>query len=205
MNQQVQIGALAAAELANLDWVLCIDHSGSMGSPSTRLQGRTRIQEVQEDAIAIARLAEQHDQDGLTAIGFSSGVNTKDGVKSDAIENIFKEFAPRGSTNLTAALQAAIGKAEQSNKETVVLVFTDGAPDDEKSVIQTIKSAATKFGRPKLGFAFIQVGDDPGATNFLDHLDNGLGEGVPDCVATVRAQEAEKLSVEQLAWLARNK
>lgn len=190
-------------ELRKLDTILVIDHSGSMGEPSTRLSGKNRLEEVQEDAVAIARIAEKYDDDGLTVIAFSSGIKVYDGVTSERVSNVFKEFPPRGSTNLAGALEVAVAKVKSSKKEGIILVFTDGEPDSQLAVVKMIKGAATDLGRPKIGFALIQVGSDPGATKFLDDLDNHM-EGVPDIVATVSAADAEGLSLQQLAWLARN-
>jgi uncharacterized protein with von Willebrand factor type A (vWA) domain len=201
LNDKASTPELSADELKKIDFIVLVDHSGSMGEPSLRLQGRTRIQEVQEDCVAIARLAQQYDDDGITAIGFSSGVNVKDGVTADAVSNIFKEFQPRGSTNLSAALKAAIDKAKASTKEVVVLAYTDGVPDNESEVINTINAAGADLGRPKIGFTFIQVGTDSGASRFLSKLDSDLKV---DVVATLAAADAEALSVGQLAHLARN-
>ena len=190
-------------ELRKLDSILIIDHSGSMGEPSLRMSGKNKLEEVQEDAIAIARIAQKYDDDGLTVIAFSSAVKTYDGVTADRVASVFKEFPARGSTALHLALGEAIGKVRSSKKEGVILVFTDGAPDDHDAVVRTIKGAAKELGRPKIGFTIIQVGEDPGASKFLDDLDNHM-QGVPDIVATVKAAQAEGLTLQQLAWLARN-
>lgn len=194
--------SLSEDQLRAIDFIVLVDHSGSMGETSQRIDG-TRLEEVREDCVAVARLAQNYDDDGITLIGFSSGVNVKDGVKADSVVNLFREFPPRGSTNLTDALDAAVKKARSSNKNCIVLVYTDGEPNDQRGVIKVISDAARSMGRPKIGFTFIQVGDDEGATEFLDTLNNHL-KGVPDVVACVKAAEAEQLSIEQLAWLAQN-
>jgi hypothetical protein len=64
-----------------------------------------------------------------------------------------------------------------------------------------IDRAGRELGRPKIGFTFVQVGDDPVAAEFLDELDNSMKV---DVCATVRAAEATNLSFHQLAWLAQN-
>jgi Mg-chelatase subunit ChlD len=203
---KTSIGELTDDQLKQCDIVIVIDHSGSMSTPSKRFKSKNRIEEVQEDVLAVARIAEKFDNDGLTVIGFSSAVQVYDGVTSEKVANVFKEFGPRGSTNLAAALQAAAQKATESAKpSTVVLVYTDGEPDDQSEVIQVIKTAAMKLGRPKVGFTLVQVGDDPAAQRFLEYLDDSLEkQGVPDVVATIPEVQAETLSVQQLAWLALN-
>lgn len=192
---------LTEGELKKLDYIVVVDHSGSMGAPSNRYPSKNRLEEVEEDCIAIAREANKYDDDGITVIAFSNGVQTYDGVGPERVAGVFKEFPPRGGTNLTDALRAAVSKATESDKEAVVFVYTDGQPNDEASAMKVIDEAGRKLGRPKIGFSFIQVGTDPGATAFLDHLDNNMKV---DVTATFRAADAEGKSFSHLAWAARN-
>jgi uncharacterized protein with von Willebrand factor type A (vWA) domain len=191
---------LTPEQLAEIDVIIAIDHSGSMGSASSRFSGKTRLEEVKEDALAIARLAEKHDTDGLTVISFASQVKVFDGVTSAKVEGVFQEFAPRGSTNLAAALTEAINKAKGSTKKTAVIVFTDGAPDDKAAATKIINDAGA-LTREKIGFLFIQVGNDPEATKFLASLDDDLSV---DLVDTITAAEAESFEVDELIWRAFN-
>lgn len=196
------VESLADGELAMIDAIIVVDHSGSMGWDSKRFAGKTRLQEVQDDVQSIARIAEQHDKDGLTVISFSSAAEVHDEVGSLKVASVFKLFPPSGSTNLTAALKLAVDKATSTKKNTVVIVYTDGSPDDQRSAMKVIDEAGKTLGRPKIGFTFVQVSDDPGAAKFLDTLDSDMKV---DVVATVRAEEASKLSYAQLAWLAQNR
>lgn len=196
------IQEVSVEELKQIDGIVVIDHSGSMSSGSTRFANKTRYQEVEEAAGAIAREMQHYDDDGITVIHFSSSVTVHDNVKSDKVAEVFKEHRPAGSTALHLALQAAIDKAKTSTKQAVIVVYTDGAPDDERAVISVIEQAGRTLGRPKIGFVFVQVGNDGGASAFLDKLDTGMSV---DVTATVRAADADLLTVPQLAWLARNK
>ncbi len=196
---------LSDAELSRLDYALVIDHSGSMGSLSSRLRGQTLMHEVREDAIAIARIAEKYDSDGITVIPFSTGVRVHDGVTSSIVEKVFDEHTPRGGTNLTDALREVHNKAKRASKDMVAIVYTDGQPDNQDTVISAIKAMANELGRPKIGLAIIQVGNDVGAARFLDFLDNHLESAhTPDVVACLKAEDAEGLSFSQICWLARN-
>lgn len=183
-----------------LDWILIIDHSGSMSSPSNRMKGKTRYEEVQETVLNAARVAEKYDDDGLTLIHFSTKATVTDGVKSADVEAAFAKFSPSGSTALHLALEEAEKKARASSKEVVVLVFTDGEANDQDACVEAINKAGKEFGRPKIGFCFVQVGTDPSAKKFLDKLDNDLAV---DVCATFSEEEAENLSIEQLATAAR--
>jgi Mg-chelatase subunit ChlD len=195
------IGALTDDQLKTLDFILLVDNSGSMGSASRRVAGANRLTEVQQDVFNVAKVAEQFDSDGLTVIEFASDAKVFDGVGSLKVASTFKSFGPAGSTNLTAALKEAVKKAQSSEKNAVVICWTDGRPDDMRSAAAVIDAAGRTMGRPKIGFTFVQVGDDATAAAFLDDLDNDMKV---DVVATVRAQDASALTVHQLAWLAQN-
>jgi len=200
-KKQKAIGALTDNDLKQLDTIILVDHSGSMGAPSRRVADVNRLGEVQQDVYNTARVAEQFDSDGLTVIAFSSYAKVFDGVGSLKVASVFKAFQPDHTTNLTAALEEAVKKAESSSKNAVVLVYTDGQPDNMSSAMAVIDRAGRELGRPKIGFTFIQVGDERHATAFLDDLDNNMDV---DVCATVRAHEASNLSFHQLAWLAQN-
>lgn len=187
--------------LKDLEYILVIDHSGSMGEPSTRIEGKNRLEEVQEEVISIARTAEKYDADGITVISFSSSTQVYDGVTTDRVKSVFAEFPPRGGTNLTAAINEVIRKTRSSSKEVVALVYTDGKPDNQQSVIEAVNAAGKEFGRPKIAFAFIQVGNDTGAKQFLEYLDDNLSV---DVSATIPEERAENFTFPQIVWLARN-
>jgi Mg-chelatase subunit ChlD len=189
-------------QMGGIDCILLIDHSGSMAEPSLRLKGRTKMDELQEDAIAVARECEKYDKDGITVIPFSTSFSVTDGVTAQRVQQVFQENAPRGGTNLAEALEAAVKKARESRKQAVILVYTDGSPSDPDAAMRQIEMAGKELGRPKIGFTFIQVGDDQGAKEFLNRLDTQMKV---DVCATVSAKDAETLTVPQLVWLAQNK
>lgn len=203
MNAEAKtiIQTLSDEQLKKCDFLMLIDHSGSMSEGSIRRSGLTKFEELQENTAAIAREAQRFDTDGLTVIAFSSGVRVIDGVTADKVAQVFKEVRPQGSTNLSDALVAAFAKTETSQKECVILCYTDGAPDDEKSVFELIDAAGEKFGRPRVGITFVQVGEAKGATAFLNTLNSSLKT---DVVAVASAKEAEGLTLGQLAWMAQN-
>lgn len=187
--------------LKSLDIIIAVDHSGSMSKPSTRMAGKTRFEEVEEEVGAIARQAEKYDDDGLTVIPFAATARVYDGVTSDKVETVFKEFQPGGSTNLAAAISEASKKTRASKKDVLVIIFTDGEPDSYDAVETEINSAGKEFGRPRIGFFFAQVGNEQGATKFLSRIDNDLKV---DICATRSEEATEALSLGQIAWLARN-
>jgi uncharacterized protein with von Willebrand factor type A (vWA) domain len=163
------------------DYTLILDKSGSMATRDQR-QNRSRWDECQESVLALTAKCEQLDPDGITLYLFSSRFKCYENVTSQKIDNIFMENDPMGGTNLTAVLQDAVNRyfnrkaagQTKPNGETI-LVVTDGEPDDRRSVMEVIIEATRRMDRDEeLAISFIQVGNDPGATQFLKALDDQL-------------------------------
>lgn len=196
---KVNIAPATEDVLKALDWIIVIDHSGSTASASSRVEG-SLYDEMRESAVTAATIAGQYDDDGITLIHFSSNAVVKDGVTASAVRDVFAEYKPGGNTNLGLAIDAVIAKAKASTKEVVAIIFTDGAASDPSHVMKSLTRAGADLGRPKIGFAFVQVGNDPDAARFLDTLDNDLKV---DVCATFSAADADGLSIQQLVNAAR--
>jgi len=190
--------------LKNRDYTLIIDKSGSMSTPD-QPGGRTRWQTAQESTLAMARKCEQLDPDGITVYLFSGRFKRYDDVTASKVETIFMENDPMGTTNLAGVLQDATENyfkrkaAGQTKPEgEIILVITDGEPDDRRAVMEAIVNASRKMDRDEeLGISIIQVGSDPGASRFLKALDDDLqGVGAKfDICDTITIQEMEDLSI----------
>lgn len=190
--------------LENRDYTLILDKSGSMSTPD-QAGGKTRWDAAQESTLALARKCEQFDPDGITVYTFSGKFRRYENVTAARVEQIFRENDPIGTTNLTAVLQDAVnqyfqrkaaGKTKASGE--LILVVTDGEPDDRRGVMETIVEATRRMDRDEeLAISFIQIGGDAGATRFLKALDNDLqGVGAKfDICDTVTADEMEDLSL----------
>lgn len=204
MNDKPKI---SVDELKGYDVIVMVDKSGSMGTKSTKMEGKTRWQECAETAVSLARFLEPVDADGLTLITFNSSVQVYDNQTADKLDALFASEQPGGSTNLGAALEQAFAKKFGSGKPTLVFVFTDGEPDSRTAAENAIVNAANKLNADEeLAVQFVQIGDDAGAAAFLQHLDDNLqGKGAKfDIVNTLKREEAEGLTVEQLCWQALN-
>lgn len=199
------VPSISDSQAKEYDYILVIDKSGSMSEPSTTLEGRTRWDEAQEFTESFARFAEKHDDDGITVITFSSSLKVYDGVKSDTVHRIFSSCQPGGSTNLAGALEEAFKKKFSSTKAAIILVMTDGVPDSESAVKTSITNAANKLEKDgDIGIQFVQIGHDNGAAKFLGDLDDNLKGAKFDIVNSLTREEAEKLTVEQMLYLAIN-
>lgn len=197
---------ISDADAKEYDYILLVDQSGSMGNPSDKMEGKSRWDEAQEFTEGFARFAANHDDDGITLIKFNGHATVYDGVTADKVHELFTKNQPNGSTNLAAALQEVVKKKSSSPKKAIAVIITDGTPDSQTAVEQVIVDASNGLAKDEdLSFQFIQIGNDPGAAKFLDHLDNELtGKAKFDIVNTLSREDAESLTFGQMIWRAVN-
>jgi Mg-chelatase subunit ChlD len=199
--------------LENRDYTLIIDKSGSM-STKDRAGGASRWQIMQESALALAHKCEELDPDGITVYLFSGKFKRYDNVTAAKVSTIFQENDPSGRTDLAAVLNDAVSNYFQrknagmvpTNGE-LILVVTDGEPDDRKAVMQVILDATQKLDRDEeLAISFIQVGTDETATKFLKILDDDLGRAGAkfDIVDTITMDDMEDLTLKEVLLSAIN-
>lgn len=199
--------------MKNRDYTLILDKSGSMSTPD-QPSGKTRWQAAEESTVALARKCEQFDPDGITVYMFSSRFKRYDDVTASKVEQIFLENDPVGTTNLATVLMDATNQyfqrkaAGQSKPDgETILVITDGEPDDRRAVMEVIIEATRRMDRDEeLGISFIQVGTDPGATKFLQALDDQLqGVGAKfDICDTVTMDDMADMSLAEVLLSAIN-
>ncbi|OAB57541.1 hypothetical protein AY600_10635 [Phormidium willei BDU 130791] len=190
--------------LENRDYTLIVDRSGSM-SEQDQTGGKSRWEVVKNSAIALAEKCEEYDPDGITVYLFSSRFRRYDNVNSDKVRKIFEENTPVGKTGLAAVLDDALNNyferkaagTSQPNGE-IMLVITDGEPDNRKDVIKLLIEASKKIDRDEeLGISFIQVGHDPKVREFLKALDDQLTDtgAAFDIVDTITLEDMEGKSL----------
>jgi hypothetical protein len=187
--------------LQDRDYTIIIDRSGSMAEKDGGNVSRWKL--AQEGATALAAKCEEFDKDGITVYDFSSSHERHENVTAARVADVFKKD-PQGSTNLSGVLQHAFdnyfarktaGKT-QVNGELIVVV-TDGVPDDQNAVKRTIIEASKKMERDaELAVTFLQIGKDAQATTYLRTLDDDLvAQGAKfDIVDTKTAAEADGMS-----------
>jgi hypothetical protein len=185
--------ALNAETASEYDFIIGLDASGSMASPSTRYPGKTRWQEAQETIFGIASALDKFDADGIDVVVFGGGVSLVEGVTSAKVSELFATRSPRGSTPLAEALDVVAKKQAKTGKNTVAIIFTDGEPDNRPAAEKVIVDAANALEKDEaLTFLFVQIGNDAGAAAFLDHLDDGLTAKF-DIVDAVPASVADSM------------
>jgi von Willebrand factor type A domain len=166
--------------LRSFDTVFLIDDSGSMVGKSWR---QTKLA-----LAAITPICTSYDSDGID-IYF---LNKKDtpifrNVKNiTTVNQIFTNVRPSGSTptgnRLRHILKPYLDRYSanpESTKPLNIIVITDGEPSDD--VESTIIWAADRLDKKdapawQVGIQFFQVGNEPGAREHLEQLDDYLGE-----------------------------
>jgi uncharacterized protein YegL len=189
------------------DFTLIIDKSGSM-STKDRTGGKSRWSIMQESTLALASKCEDIDPDGITVYTFSGRFRRYENVTSAKVQQIFLENEPMGTTDLAGVLQDAINSYFQrksagqtkANGE-IIIVVTDGEPDDRKAVMRVIIEASRRLDKDEeLAITFIQIGEDAGATQFLKALDDEMQSvGAKfDIVDTVTVEDMENYTLTEI-------
>lgn len=194
-------------QLKNRDYTIIIDKSGSMARDAGN--GQTRWNSTKEATFALAAKCQEYDPDGLTVYAFSDSFKRHNNVTADKVDQVFAEHEPNGSTNLTAVLKDSLddyfaakssGKAKANGA--LIVVVTDGEPDDRASVARVIVDATKKMDRDEeLAIQFLQVGNDKGASDFLTYLDDELVSkqgAIFDIVDTTKQSDASSMSFADL-------
>ncbi len=199
--------------LENRDYTLIIDKSGSM-STKDKPGGASRWQIMQESAMALANKCEELDPDGITVYLFSGKFKRYDNVTSAKVATIFQENDPSGRTDLAGVIADVLSnyfqrkaKGQTPANGELILVVTDGEPDDRKAVVKVIIDATQKLDRDEeLAISFIQVGTDAAATAFLKILDDDLGRAGAkfDIVDTITMDDMEDLTLKEILLSAIN-
>ncbi|GJC88070.1 hypothetical protein ColLi_10908 [Colletotrichum liriopes] len=202
------------AFLSSFDIMIVIDDSGSMDGSSWP--------EVKTVLRAITDICTLHDDDGVdlhflnhetSDSGDATTGKAASGYRNihdpERVEKIFTTVRPKGSTPTGQRLHAILRpylrllESKKNNIESVkpinIIVITDGAPSDD--VESTIISAAQKLDKldapmHQVGVQFFQVGDEPGAREALqeldDHLGSRVGGNLRDMVDTVTWQHGTR-------------
>lgn len=188
--------------LKNYDIAILLDRSGSMVIEDCPNK-KSRWDYARENVEAVAARANKIDSDGITVVVFGSKVKVYENTTPAKIQEIYDEVEPIGNTATDAALEALLtpewfqGRKNGTSKPMIIIVFTDGKPNDQDALEKVILNAANTIERDEdLGISFVQVGYDKGASEFLAYLDNDLtGKTRFDIVDTKSMDELEEIGV----------
>lgn len=192
-----------ATKLANRDYVLVIDKSGSMASEDCN--GKSRWKAAQESTFAIATKLNELDPDGIDVVTFSDDFKVYNNTTPEKVKDVFSSCYPMGSTDLTKTLNYVfdyyLNKKKAGTTQAngmMCVVITDGQPDDESSVAKAIVNFTKKIdNREEFGLSLIQIGSDAHAAKYLARLDSHLtDEGAKlDIVNTKTFEEVSKVGL----------
>ncbi|KAM3073558.1 hypothetical protein ACMFMG_004549 [Clarireedia jacksonii] len=203
-NIPVEMGA-DIAKLALFDITLFVDDSGSM----VFQENGSRIDDMKLVLQRAAFAGSLFDTDGIQVRFFNSD-DGQDNVRSaadvDALvaRNKFRGLTPLGAQLKNKIINPILAKArhppnapDRLVKPVLVIIITDGQPDNEREVFEVIKSASnelsrTPYGRNAISYEFAQVGTDKGATAFLKKLDDDRSIGdLIDCTSNFETEQDE--------------
>jgi hypothetical protein len=174
--------AAALARLHNRDYYIVLDKSGSMADAVSASNPKSRWDYCKEETRLITKKLSEFDPDGCTFVPFSGKPHVYANTTPDTIDKIFTENWPSGGTDLAAALQVCFedyyaqkkAKTQKANG-IMIVVITDGVPDDEDAVAKGIvKFSKTLDHDDEAGISFLQVGEDAHASAYLKRLDDHL-------------------------------
>ena len=187
------------------NYTLIVDASGSM-STHDGFKGLSRWAEAEQAVATFAEKCADFDPDGIDLYFFADRYRKhKNLANTKKVARLFKRRSPGGTTNLVDPLDEALEtffkkhSRDESYAETIV-VIGDGTPNSPHGV-KTVLVQATKrlSDGESLAILFLQVGQDSGATRFLQELDDDLeSRGAKyDIVDTKTAASIEILGVEK--------
>ena len=180
------------ATLSEYDFIVVADTSGSMAEPVKAGSTTTRWASMQESIRTLIRDVSAIDTDGISLVQLGGNISTWENVNEADALTIFKDLAPRGGTPLAEALSAAFKLAGKSPKKDMVVVYTDGVPNDMDAVKAVITNQAnSQAADDALTVLFVQVGDDAQATKFLKGLDDNLKGAKHDIVDAKTVAEVD--------------
>jgi hypothetical protein len=175
-------------------YILVVDRSGSMGSFNDCPGGATRWDYALECAQSFVSKCVRRQGSPMKLVLFSSKAKLLDGVTADQLPSIWEEHEPYGGTNMADAVQMALDEHfKAAGKKHIVVVITDGAPDNREALANVIVDATHRMrDDAELGLQFIQIGKDPKAAEFLAWLDVALQEDDPTDATFAEAQRLKK-------------
>lgn len=205
-------------------------HTDISGSMSTKdCNGASRYSFAKGWVATLVQEAEAFDDDGPTVGFFDDQLQVFENTTFKKVEVVFAKMGPRGSTDTAQLIRSRCGDyldkrlgvkgtkggwlskgtpdipADPKVKPRIIVVITDGVPDNEPALEKEIISVTkrmTEGGLTKddLVITFVQVGYAANAKVFLERLNNGLEKkgATMDIVGCITCDEAMSLPTSKL-------
>ncbi|MCF6147580.1 MAG: VWA domain-containing protein [Candidatus Kuenenia sp.] len=137
---------------------LLIDCSGSMSEGN-------KLEQAKKGAIGFA-IEAQSKEYSVGLINFSTYAELMlDPQKVlTQITAVVEDLSPKGSTNMTAAIQLAQGKLSDKTGDKIICIITDGLPDNKEATLEAAKEARMH------GIEIMAIGTDDADKSFLEQI-----------------------------------
>jgi len=160
--------------LREFDFVILCDDSGSMSAPCTyqnadgSTQRDTRWTEAHKFVMSLLDYTLALDDDGIDLF-FMNRPNVHVNTKSD-IDAAFQK-QPNGSTPLVRTMNTIFEKYKSSPKNIMLIVVTDGVPDEPTKDLEEIISKMITFPNPKYRISLVLATDDDAVVELFSKID----------------------------------
>ncbi len=160
--------------------VLLIDHSGSMnGGLGIGPYDLSRWAWCRNQISDFSRFCGDKLRGGITLIPFNDNFEVHEHASEKDVENVFSTIVPSGETDictpLAAAIEAHLAEPDHENKPVLIVVLTDGLPNQGGSLSKLIAQATSALRKHnEMSITFLTVGQAPEGDELIEHLDNDL-------------------------------
>lgn len=160
--------------------VLLIDHSGSMnGGLGIGPYDLSRWAWCRNQIADFSRFCGDKLRGGITLIPFNDSFEVHEHASEKDVENVFSTIVPSGETDictpLAAAIDAHLAEPDHENKPLLIVVLTDGLPNQGGSLSKLIAQATSALRKHnEMSITFLTVGQAPEGDELIEHLDNDL-------------------------------
>lgn len=160
--------------------VLLIDHSGSMnGGLGIGPYDLSRWAWCRNQISDFSRFCGDKLRGGITLIPFNDSFEVHEHASEKDVENVFSTIVPSGETDictpLAAAIEAHLAEPDHENKPVLIVVLTDGLPNQGGSLDKLIAQATSALrNHNEMSITFLTVGQAPEGDELIEHLDNDL-------------------------------
>ncbi len=160
--------------------VLLIDHSGSMnGGLGIGPYDLSRWAWCRNQISDFSRFCGDKLRGGITLIPFNDSFEVHEHASEKDVEDVFSTIVPGGETDictpLAAAIEAHLAEPDHENKPVLIVVLTDGLPNQGGSLDKLIAQATSALrNHNEMSITFLTVGQAPEGDELIERLDNDL-------------------------------
>jgi len=176
------------------DFIIALDISGSMQA-SDCPGGLSRLKYSLEQFRTFVGEAAKYDTDGVSLYAFGIDVHQFSDVSPEKLEETVNKLASMrlesGTMTDKVILAAYEEHVARKNEQTVLMVFTDGEPNDQDAVFKVIADITNKVkDEREFNISFLTVGNRSASLEaFLAKLDDALPGAKYDIVDVKRVED----------------